>query len=538
MQENNINIEKLEKLFNIFVKDVGEEYFTNLQNIYDILQDTLLNKEYVENLTEEKLDGLINKNKTILKYFDCFNYPDLENYVTGNCYIFEDSITTAKPILFKRFVNFLNIKETENRIIKYFVVTDGVYKEVIADFSFFINLLLPKMLFSNSITKFNKISDFTINDVSCIDNILQRNKNLVLKNIPTGIFFFHFCKWYDEDYIEKIVIKDYYTLKNVELNNFNSKEIYLLGENGAGKTILLQKIFNFTKDKKYTYAYGVHRNRITTSKEGVKPESDTLFSSDAELNDPEKWLMKLKLRENKTDSYQINFETATEMLSSLFEENIQIKEIDGEIVFIENNNHTVRFNELATGYQSVLIWVIDLIIRMSQKQKYVSKLEHYKGTVLIDELDLFLHPKWAYKIMAKLRGWFPRVRFIISTHSPVLILGASKDAIIYKVSKNENGNTEVSEPYYFKDYQNLTSNAFLTAPFMFDMEFSGTREMKDTDFYKNKLDTSGSFNIYKINKAVEKRVKEIRKEKNIQITEEDIDGWINEAIAKQEGGEE
>ena len=119
MQENNINIEKLEKLFNIFVKDVGEEYFTNLQNIYDILQDTLLNKEYVENLTEEKLDGLINKNKTILKYFDCFNYPDLENYVTGNCYIFEDSITTAKPILFKRFVNFLNIKETENRIIKY-----------------------------------------------------------------------------------------------------------------------------------------------------------------------------------------------------------------------------------------------------------------------------------------------------------------------------------------------------------------------------------------------------------------------------------
>ncbi len=353
-----------------------------------------------------------------------------------------------------------------------------------------------------------------------------------------------------EEYIEKIQIQNYHTIANAELSNLNSKEIYLLGENGVGKTILLQSIFyavNGKHSEKFTtecfpfdryeliskqkiYSYGVHRNRITTSREGVKPEFHTLFNSDAELNDPEKWLQQLKIKELEKDDTGISFETATKFLNDLLEKKVEIIVRGGKIIFTENNSHDIWFNQLATGYQSVIIWVIDLIIRMSANQKYVTKLQHFKGIVLIDELDLFLHPTWAYKIMQKLRTWFPRVKFIISTHSPVLILGASEDAVIYKVYKNEEGETQVSEPYNFKDYKHLTSNAFLTAPFMFDLPFSGTREMKDTDFYKNQLDTSGHFNIYKINQAVEKRVKEIRKEKNIQITEKDIENWINEAI--------
>ena len=113
-------------------------------------------------------------------------------------------------------------------------------------------------------------------------------------------------------------------------------------------------------------------------------------------------------------------------------------------------------------------------------------------------------------------------------------MGASEDAIIYKVYKNKDGNTQVSEPYKFKDYKHLTSNAFLTAPFMFDLPFSGTREMKDKDFYKNQLDTSDSYLQSLIYKKIQQATKNNKEE---QLSEDEIEKIIDNAI-NQIGGKD
>ena len=55
--------------------------------------------------------------------------------------------------------------------------------------------------------------------------------------------------------------------------------------------------------------------------------------------------------------------------------------------------------------------------------------------MLVDEIGVYLHPKWQYTIVRKLRSWFPLVQFIFTTHSPIVIMGASKDAAFYKVYK-------------------------------------------------------------------------------------------------------
>jgi predicted ATP-binding protein involved in virulence len=63
---------------------------------------------------------------------------------------------------------------------------------------------------------------------------------------------------------------------------------------------------------------------------------------------------------------------------------------------------------------------------------------------LIDEIELHLHPKWQYGFMQKLRDTFPLLQFIVTTHSPTVLLGASMDAVYYHIYKKE-GIVAVSE---------------------------------------------------------------------------------------------
>ena len=50
-----------------------------------------------------------------------------------------------------------------------------------------------------------------------------------------------------------------------------------------------------------------------------------------------------------------------------------------------------------------------------------------KGVVLIDEIDMHLHPRWQWKILGALRATFPNVQFIIATHS-LIVISSEKDA--------------------------------------------------------------------------------------------------------------
>lgn len=81
------------------------------------------------------------------------------------------------------------------------------------------------------------------------------------------------------------------------------------------------------------------------------------------------------------------------------------------------------FSELSDGYRNVVAIVADLAIKaaMLNPQLAEKALEFTPGVVLIDELDLHLHPRWQRRIVEDLRRTFPMVQFICTTHSPFLI---------------------------------------------------------------------------------------------------------------------
>lgn len=80
---------------------------------------------------------------------------------------------------------------------------------------------------------------------------------------------------------------------------------------------------------------------------------------------------------------------------------------------------------LSAGYQSLIWMVLDIAYRMAVLNPYKEKeISETCGVVLIDEIDMHLHPRWQWNIVDALRMVFPNVQFIATTHSPILFASA------------------------------------------------------------------------------------------------------------------
>lgn len=91
---------------------------------------------------------------------------------------------------------------------------------------------------------------------------------------------------------------------------------------------------------------------------------------------------------------------------------------------LKNQDGTIiRFSSLSDGYRNVIKIVTDIATKMCILNPYlgVRVLEDTPGVVIIDELDLSLHPTWQKRIVRILKKLFPKVQFICATHSPFII---------------------------------------------------------------------------------------------------------------------
>lgn len=97
-----------------------------------------------------------------------------------------------------------------------------------------------------------------------------------------------------------------------------------------------------------------------------------------------------------------------------------------ELVY-KDDKAEMPISKLSAGYQSLLWMIMDLAYRVCMLNPELDNREQITGIVLIDEIDLHLHPKWQWNVIEALRKTFENVQFIIATHSPIVI-SASKEA--------------------------------------------------------------------------------------------------------------
>lgn len=314
--------------------------------------------------------------------------------------------------------------------------------------------------------------------------------------------------------LKQLRVKNYYGIKETAVENIplDTQCIFLTGENGFGKTVLLQaltiglfgerdvntiltgdqkgckigvEIYEIGKNTinnlgepdfkqfKNFAAYGSARLEIQsrqTQNEISEKSSKTygLFNSDGVLLNIEYELSNWHYRKNP------RFDTVKRTLIKLMPNmaEININE-DGEIVYIEKesgngkNYEPLPFSKLASGHKSIIAMVGDILIRLYKQHPEIMQTEDLSGIVIIDELDLHLHPKWQRKLPILFSEVFPKVQFIISTHSVIPFLGAPENSVFLKVTRDEDSGIQTERIDI--DIHNLLPNSILTSA-IFDLE--------------------------------------------------------------------
>jgi predicted ATP-binding protein involved in virulence len=156
-------------------------------------------------------------------------------------------------------------------------------------------------------------------------------------------------------------------------------------------------------------------------------------------------------------------------INSLLPEGTEFANVttEGRICFkIEDT--IVPTTALSDGYRSILALAGDLVWRLMLAFPESQNPLHEEGIVLIDELDIHLHPIWQRSIAGWLRQQFPNLQFIVATHSPLIAAGAGEDALTLKfdIKEGKSAITTVSNVAAMNVDRLLQSPAFgLVSPY-------------------------------------------------------------------------
>lgn len=120
-------------------------------------------------------------------------------------------------------------------------------------------------------------------------------------------------------------------------------------------------------------------------------------------------------------------------MQEMIEEKVLSFEYDdqsGELIF-KTEKEFLPIRVLSAGYQSLIWMVLDIAYRMALLNPgLLENISETPGVVLIDELDMHLHPKWQWNIVSALKKTFPNVQFIAATHSPIIIASCKEEHLI------------------------------------------------------------------------------------------------------------
>jgi predicted ATP-binding protein involved in virulence len=333
----------------------------------------------------------------------------------------------------------------------------------------------------------------------------------------------------------------------------NTKWFFLTGENGFGKTSLLQAISlgltSYEENKKYLgsgskitigysdkgkyiqnsvtsnynedfkdlnsnfIAYGPLRLVVqASSSENQENQNSSniynIFNRDGLLKNVNYLLKNSSLKKDKSE-----YDNLRKAIIKVLDKRIQEISIDenGNVQYFEfdDNGNLLgqnRLEHLATGFQGLVNLVGDIIVRFSKtSQNYAD----FTGIVIIDELENHLHPIFQKKLPSLLSSVFPKIQFITSVHSPIPLLGAPKESVIIKVNRDAEQSI-TAEKIVIDNIETLNPNILFTSAI-----FGFSSIINDNLVDKQDLRTENSWQEMKETDDIDKKLLELyNKRKN------------------------
>lgn len=162
------------------------------------------------------------------------------------------------------------------------------------------------------------------------------------------------------------------------------------------------------------------------------------------------------------------------------------------------------FGLMSDGYRNIIRIAADIAYRAIKLNPHLGEnaIKKTHGVVLIDEIDMHLHPKWQRHIINDFKRTFPNIQFIVTTHSPFIVQSLNKDEIINldtdltegveeftrinpfqqsieDIVENEMGINEVRRSNKFKRFEELAAKYF-------DLIESGKRSESNKELFETK----------------------------------------------------
>ncbi len=219
------------------------------------------------------------------------------------------------------------------------------------------------------------------------------------------------------------------------------------------------------------YGYGTNRKMgnsafVTFGKKlGNQDNTASLFDDNTTLINAEEWLLQTFFAEKleKPDAAR-TLKRIKEVLISGILPDVQDFRFDTTpdfkgFVEVKTDYGWVKLRELGYGYQVTLAWVVDLAQKMFIRYKDSKNPLHEPAIVLVDEIDLHLHPEWQRKIISFLKAQFPHTQFIVTTHSPLIVQSAENINLV--LLKKEENHVVIEQPK-LKTYRGWTVEEILS----------------------------------------------------------------------------
>lgn len=319
--------------------------------------------------------------------------------------------------------------------------------------------------------------------------------------------------------LKQVQIRNYQCIKSISIESIpvDAQWLFITGKNGTGKSSLLQAIVmgliggNLSDDLKQDMnvgvellqnsegrihligteklpilAYGASRLRIQSEqvleKDFGQDNTYSLFNpTTGNLMNIEPWIKDAKLNGEES-----KIEMVQDVLCQLMPSVTKITLKGSHITYIENGLET-SLEKLASGNRSILAMVGDILIRLFYFFPDAKKPSDLQGIVLIDEIDLHLHPYWQRELPWRLSEIFPNIQFICTTHSIIPFMGAPKRSVFFTMDRTDAEGSTIER--LDLDVSNFSADILLTSP-LFDVSlFSKVAESEgNTQGYRTEDD--------------------------------------------------
>lgn len=185
------------------------------------------------------------------------------------------------------------------------------------------------------------------------------------------------------------------------------------------------------------FGYGAARRmgEPSLSHAGEDDPTASLFDESATLRNAEEWLLQADYAASKPSPFQKRAQERRDRIKEIL---INLLPDVEEIRFAQLSEKTLRpgvefktpygwvsIKELGLGYKTMIACMVDFASRMFERYPDSANPLAEPAIVLVDEIDLHLHPKWQRSIMTYLSGIFPNTQFIATAHSPLVVQAAT-----------------------------------------------------------------------------------------------------------------